>query len=96
MLDQIDENGIGIGKHYAVVVNHRDLAEGVQRKERRLLVLTGRQIDFDDVVINPQDTHHQLDAMGVAGERGAVEFDRLSVHWESSVGKVIGRCCPLS
>ena len=38
---QIDQDGIGIGDHGGAVLDHRHLAERVERQERLLLVLAG-------------------------------------------------------
>ena len=44
---QIDEDGIGIRKHDAVIVNDRHLGEGVQSQELRQFVRATGQVDVD-------------------------------------------------
>ncbi|KAG0923003.1 hypothetical protein G6F32_014434 [Rhizopus arrhizus] len=79
-LGQVDEDGVGIRDHHAVVVDHRHLAERVHCQEFRTLLFRLAQVHVDAVMRHLQQGQHQRDAMRVAGQGEAVEGQRSGSH----------------
>ncbi|MCY1437599.1 hypothetical protein D9M71_537670 [compost metagenome] len=77
LLRQVDQDGVGVGDHRAVVIDDRDLAERVEGQEVRLLVRTFGQVDEYQLGGQVQQREHQLDAVGVARLGKVVKLDRV-------------------
>ncbi|MNI51023.1 hypothetical protein D3C73_1057200 [compost metagenome] len=77
---QVNQDGVRIGHHGAVVVNHRHLAERIERQEVRTLVFTAAQVDVNTLMRHVQQRQHQGNAMRVAGQGKAIEDQRGGGH----------------
>jgi hypothetical protein len=82
---QVDQDRVAVGQRVLAVLDHRHLAEGVQRQERRRLVRAARQVDLDQGAGQVQQREHELHAVRVAREGKAVQADRWAhggLHWQ--------------
>ncbi|KAF1852280.1 hypothetical protein Lal_00013676 [Lupinus albus] len=70
---EIDENGNRVRQDEIAVDQHRDLSEGIQRKERVRPAKLG--VRFDIAIGQAEDVQEGFDPVGVSRQRRAVERD---------------------
>ncbi|MNI55105.1 hypothetical protein D3C73_1100330 [compost metagenome] len=79
-LGKVDQNGVRVRQHHAVVVDHWHLAKAVERKKLRSLVRALHQIHEYQFGRHPKQGQRQFNAVGVTGQRVTVKHDRFLGH----------------
>jgi len=73
---EVDRDRVALDVDMAVVLEHRDLAERVQREKRRTAVLAPKEVDDPLLVWDGEQMKQQANAIAVGREREAVEDRR--------------------
>jgi hypothetical protein len=74
LLGDIDKDRVGVGDYGIAVLQHRNLAEGIEREKGGALVLGGSKIDFDNLRVDANQRKEEASAMGMARKWMNVEF----------------------
>lgn len=79
---KVDQDRVAVGQRVVAVLQHRHLAEGVDREEGRLSMLAGGQLDMANLVGQAEQREHQARPVGMPGKREVVQHQRvgLGVH----------------
>ncbi|MNK98385.1 hypothetical protein D3C87_1187470 [compost metagenome] len=77
LLSQINQDRIGIGQHYTLIVQHRHLTKRIERQELGLLVFALGEVDEDQLGRQLQQRQHQFHTVSVTGTWEVIEFDGL-------------------